>query len=218
MNAYVSPSLITETTCYTCAKSEPTLLLAVSGSHEYEVFSSYIINVFRETYSAEIHVTYPLLMGLVDAEGQPLAALGIRHAAGGQRLFLENYLGQSVESYLRLANGQCVERENIAEVGNLASSGKANILLLLYSMTCFLNHKEISHILYTGTSALNRYLRNLGLNPSELTDADPALLGADAGKWGTYYATHPKVMVGCVAHRLKVLPRVATINGLGAQR
>ena len=198
MHATISPQCKGHTAYTIRCKPQPSLMLALPDSAEYASLSRHIVNVYKKTYNADIQVAYPLLMGFVDAQRNPLAALGIRCAIDESPLFLERYLDQPAEFCLQTITGQPISRYTIAEAGNLASSGKSDILMLLYGLACHLDQEGISHILFTGTSLLKRYLHSLGLYPHVLGEADPARLGADAKGWGTYYATRPKVMAGSI--------------------
>lgn len=180
------------------AKPQPSLTLAWRGDDGYESLARHIASVYRKTYCADIDVTYPLLMGFVDAHENPLAALGIRCAVDESPLFLEQYLDNPAEICLQAITGQRVSRLTIAEAGNMASTGKSDILMLLYGLACHLEQEGMSYILFTGTALLKRYLHSLGLYPHVLADANPARLKTGAGCWGTYYATRPKVMAGSV--------------------
>jgi hypothetical protein len=181
-----------------CEKSQPSLTLAYPGSDEYEALSRHITTVYDKTYGANIYVTYPLLLGFVDARKNPLAALGIRCAVEESPLFLEHYLDQPAESCLHAITGEHISRHTIAEAGNLASSGNGDILMLLYGLACHLDQEGMSVILFTGTSLLKRYLHSLGLYPHVLAEPDSTRLGANAARWGSYYDTRPKVMAGSV--------------------
>jgi len=152
----------------------------------------HIVAVYRAAYGADVEVTYPLLMGFMDAGRKPLAALGIRCTDEESPLFLERYLDHPAERYVQ------APRYAIAEAGNLASAGKSDILMLLYGLACHLEQEGMEYILFTGTSLLKRYLNTLTLYPQVLAEADPARLGKNAARWGTYYATRPKVMAGSV--------------------
>ena len=184
---------------YTIAvKPQPSLTLAWRGCDGYEALALHIATVYRKTYGADIEVVYPLLMGFVDAYARPLSALGIRCAVDESPLFLEQYLDHPAEIYLQAITGQPVSRLTIAEAGNMASTGKGDILKLLYGLACHLEQEGMSHILFTGTALLKRYLHSLGLHPYVLAEASPACLKTGAERWGTYYSTHPKVMAGSV--------------------
>ena len=180
------------------AKPQPSLTLAWRGDDGYESLVRHIASVYRKTYGADIEVAYPLLMGFVDALKRPQAALGIRCAVDESPLFLEQYLDQPAEICLEVLTGQPLSRLTIAEAGNMASTGKGDILMLLYGLACYLEQEGMSHILFTGTALLKRYLNSLGLYPHVLAEANPARLWANAERWGTYYATRPKVMAGSV--------------------
>ena len=180
------------------AKPQPLLTLAWRGCDGYEALALHIATVYRKTYGADIDVAYPLLMGFIDAYARPLSALGIRCASDESPMFLEQYLDHPAEICLQAITGQPVSRLTIAEAGNMASTGKGDILMLLYGLACHLEQEGVSHILFTGTALLKRYLHSLGLYPHVLAEANPARLRAGAERWGTYYATRPKVMAGSV--------------------
>lgn len=179
--------------------SASNVVLVYPGSESYETLADHISTVYQTKFGAEIEVTYQLLMGLMADHGEPpLSALGIRSAGGGP-LFLERYLDQPVEQQLAALFGETLERSEIAEAGNLASSGNNSILLLLYFLSIHLEVCGTRVIIFTGTSLLRRYLGSLGLYPARLAPADPARLGAgEADNWGSYYATKPEVMAGSV--------------------
>ena len=181
------------------SESDPSLVFALPGSTEYESFSQHIKNVFQKTYGAKIEVNYPLLMGFMDEEENPLVALGIRRAINSVPLFLEQYLDYPAESCLQTVTGQPVLRHTIVEVGNLASTGKGDILNLLKCLSFYLDQEGVSHLLLTGTSLLKRYINSLGLYPHILAEALPSRLAQDAAQWGTYYETKPKVLAGSVS-------------------
>lgn len=182
-----------------CKRLQPLMKLALCGEGDYTAIAAHIKAVFHRTYGADVEVTYPLLMGLMDEENNPQAALGIRCGADEQPLFLEQYLDAPVEHCVVDVMGRPVMRDKIAEAGNLASAGRSDLLSLLYGLACYLDHKEVEIILFTGTSFLKQYLNRLDLYPHELAHADPAKLGEDAVNWGSYYTTNPKVMAGSVA-------------------
>ena len=190
---------ISQQPAYTiCLKPQPSLTLVWRGSENYELIARHIAGIYQRTYGADIEVTYPLLIGFVDANANPVAALGVRCAVDESPLFLERYLNQTAEVCLQSITGKRVSRLTIAEVGNMASTGKGDILMLLYGLACHLDCEGMSHILFTGTTLLQRYLHSLGLYPHVLAEADPTRLGTNAKNWGTYYATRPKVMAGSV--------------------
>ncbi|MBI1276137.1 hypothetical protein GC177_09230 [bacterium] len=181
-----------------CSKAHPSIILATPGSDGYTAMAEYIRAVYRKTYQADIDVTYPWLMGLMQDGTRLLSALGIRYASEHGRLFLEQYLPSSAEEHIREATGELPLRQGIAEAGNLASAGKGDVMMLLYGLACHLEQEGMSFILFTGTALLRRYLNSLGLFPYVLAPADPARLGPDAARWGTYYDTKPYVMAGSV--------------------
>ena len=199
MHSYISSQCDSIFASIPLTKQQSSLLLALDGSDEYDVLADYISSVFYKAYGAEITVSYPILMGFADVESDYLAGLGIRFAIDQSPLFVERYLDQPAEISLRTITGENVDRHRLAEAGNLSASGKGTIALLLYGLACYLDQEGMSHILFTGTSPLKRYLNGIGLHPHVLTPADPARLGHEAATWGSYYQTKPKVMAGSVS-------------------
>lgn len=175
-----------------------TAKLAEYGSAGYEIMAQHIEEIFKKHYDAEITVSYPRLIGLVDDADNVKAALGVRRAFHHKPLFLENYLELPAEKHLSTLTGQDVQRHAIAEAGNLASTGKNGIIRLLYALACHLDQEGVEYIIFTGTSLLRRYLHGLGMYPLVLAEANPEKLGDNAACWGSYYDTRPKVMAGSV--------------------
>ena len=179
-------------------KQQSFLRLEMRGDEGYEQFSRHIAKVFKQNYGAKITVAYPLLMGFVDCNNEPISAIGIRYAIMESPLFLERYLDEPAEIILQNITGKKISRRDIAEAGNLASSGNGDILRLLYALACHLEGVGMEYILFTGTSLLRRYLNSLGLYPHILAEAKAERAGENAANWGTYYDTRPKVMAGNV--------------------
>ena len=177
----------------------PSLATALPGTATYRTLSQHIVSVFQEAYSAAVEVRYPSLIGVLDETARPSAALGVRRAAEGGSLFLERYLDQPAEVCLEKITGQRVSRSALAEVGNLASVGVNDISRLFYTLACRFEDEGIAYVLCTGTSLLRRGFNRMGLYSYVLADADPARLNGEASRWGTYYATGPKVLAGNVS-------------------
>lgn len=166
----------------------------------------FIHGVFRQRYGADVQQFAPQLVSLRDADGELVAAAGYRHADGAP-LFLERYLGAPVETLLAGPGGQRPQRAHIAEVGHLAAAraGEGRRLVLLLGP--HLAAQGTRWVVSTLTEELRHLFLRLGIAPLSLGAADPALLGADAARWGSYYEHHPVVLAGQLELALKVLAR-----------
>lgn len=183
---------------YSTDAPEFSLRIAAEGSWEYLHLATYIMNVYRLKYQADIRVAYPLLLGISnEGEDLPFAALGIRKAI--RPLFLERYLDLPVEKAIEEKTGIVVQRSAIAEVGNLASYTTTGVLKLLHCLAVYLDQTGYDHLVFTGTSSLLKpVFRKLGSACHVLADAKPERLGEEQKSWGSYYSTSPKVVVARV--------------------
>ena len=167
-------------------------------SPEREKVEAFIRQVYAKTYQADIDIHYPTLMSVRTAEGNILSAIGFRYASE-EPLFLEHYTGQPIEQCLSKTYGKLVERNEIAEIGNLASLGGGASIYLFAALSSYLNARHIRYATITGTAALQERIRKLGLEPRALCNAEPALLSDEArAQWGSYYEQNPQVLCGSV--------------------
>ena len=168
---------------------------------------SFIQKIYAESYNARISVTYPTLMSIKNGEGNILAAVGFR-PAGDERLFLEQYIGAPIEDSLSGIYSREIRREQITEIGNLASAGGGAAVFLFIAMASHLNNKGISHAVVTGTDLLHKNFVRFGLNPQKICDATPEAVSRDAEKWGSYYDMNPRVLAGSISDSLARLKDV----------
>lgn len=149
---------------------------------------------FAQQHSAHIQHFLPRLFGLWQAD-QPLAAVGLRLASSGP-LFLERYLdGPAEEIIIRRFQSPLV-RQDIAEIGNLASLRPGLQRQLFIYLAHQLAAEGIAWLLFTATPEVANGLRRLGLEPQPITPADPNRLGEESHLWGRYYEHRPWVMAG----------------------
>lgn len=184
----------------------PTLREHGPGDPGRAAVEAYIRTVFRDRFGADVHSFAPMLVGLHDADGTLVAAAGYRAADQGP-LFLERYLDAPVDQRLTDAFDQPVLRSRIAEVGHLAATraGEGRRLILL--MAPLLAREGFDWIVSTLTQELRQLFVRLGVAPIALGMADPALLGKDAGDWGSYYDHRPLVQAGQLQVALQALQR-----------
>lgn len=166
-----------------------------SGQNCRNAIENFIRERFFSHYGAQVQHFMPCLLGLVDPANNLQGALGLRCAASGP-LFLERYLARPIEAEIAQRGGCVLKRNEIVEVGNLATLTPGHARLLIVALTDFLVAQGFRWICFTGTSALLNSFKRLGLGPLSLGAARAECLGEEESAWGTYYATHPQVMVG----------------------
>jgi len=174
----------------------------VTGSYSAEVrreTEQFIRKRFAEAYNADILQFMPILLCLKDNSLSPRAALGLR-PAGKDKLFLENYLSEPVETLLSRKASKPVHRDEIVEVGNLAIGEKGDARALIIAMTAFLAATNSKWVCFTiGPILINSFTR-LGLPLIELGPAELEMLPTEEQlAWGSYYEQKPRVMAGCLS-------------------
>jgi len=157
----------------------------------------FIEQTFHRAYGAEILRHYPTLMSVHDQNDTILAALGFRFAKN-ESLFLEQYLDVPVELQLGDYYHKPIEREVVAEVGNLASLGQGASIFLFAALNAYLARQGIQIVTFTATDFLHRYFTKLGMNTVELGEAKQERLLDLGVSWGTYYKENPCVIAGSV--------------------
>lgn len=161
---------------------------------------SYIRDVYRDRYGAEVRHFAPRLVALRDGAGEIVAAAGYRAAAAGP-LFLERYLDAPVESLLA---SPPPPRSHVVEVGHLAATraGEGRRLILLLGP--HLAAQGYRWVVSTLTQELRQLFVRLGIAPMTLGVADPGALGDEAAQWGCYYDHRPVVLAGPLHQALQL--------------
>src|SRR3954469_9445336 len=97
------------------------LRLVPHQSDDRAAVSAFIQAKFLRDHGAHLHHLMPHLFSLRRPGGEMVAAFGLREAAQ-ERLFMECYPQEPVESRIARLSGHDVARNRIMEVGNLAAS------------------------------------------------------------------------------------------------
>lgn len=166
----------------------------------------FIHGVYRERYGARVQHYAPVLVSLRNAEHEIIAAAGYR-IANAAALFLERYLPQPVEALLARDTAQRVTRARVVEVGHLSASQAGAGKRLIHLMGPHLASLGLEWVVSTLTQELQHLFVRLGITPLALGVADPALLGAAASDWGSYYDHRPVVVAGRIDLALRMLER-----------
>lgn len=167
------------------------------GRAEVERF---VAGVYREHYAANVDAFAPHLVARRDGAGTLTAAAGFRPADAGP-LFLERYLDRPVHEVLG------APRSRIVEVGHLAAVRAGEGRKLILQLGPHLAGLGFQWVVSTLTEELRHLFLRLGIAPQALGVADPAVLGADAARWGRYYDHHPVVLAGAIDPALQALAR-----------
>lgn len=173
------------------------------NSDSYEV-KALISDVFYKTYKAEITVSFPNLLAVIGIDKTIYAAVGFRAASEGD-LFLEQYLDDKVEKVISKIVGKEVLRDEIVEIGSLASQKKGMVQFLYIAIAAYLHSKKYKYVVATGTEFLQKYFKKAGLKPMILCDAKQAALKNQNINWGNYYDSNPRVMLLNVASGYRIL-------------
>ena len=168
---------------------------------------AFVREVYAAHYGAQVRQFMPVLVSLEDDAGLVVAAAGYRSAV--QPLFLERYLDRPVEQVLADAAGATVPRAAIAEVGHFASVQPGQGRRLMAYVGQHLAAAGFQWVVSTATRELRVIFERVRIRPVTLGAADPAVLGAAADDWGSYYAHAPLVLAGEVRSNLARFARAA---------
>ncbi len=196
----------TATTEIRCPAARPALRMHAPGDAGRAEVERFIAAVYRQRHGADVRHFTHTLVSLREETGELVAAAGYR-AADQAPLFLERYLGVPVETRLADAAGVAPARSCIVEVGHLAASraGEGRRLVLLLGP--HLAARGYQWVVSTLTEELRHLFLRLGIAPLALGVADPAVLGEEAVRWGSYYDHRPVVLAGQIDLALRALAR-----------
>jgi hypothetical protein len=158
---------------------------------------AFIRERFEHKHGAAVRSFLPVLLGLEDEAGRIVAAAGYRSADSGA-LYLEQYLGEGIESSIARRMGGTTSRAAIAEIGNFAAADCATAMTLVNVLAEFLVDRGHDWAVFTATRTVRGIMCRLGIELVELARAEQARVAARPDQWGSYYAHDPRVMLGHV--------------------
>lgn len=168
---------------------------------------AFIQERFQDSYAADVQSFMPYLLGVMDDNDTISAVIGFRPASN-EDLFLENYLDDPAEQALSEACGSRIQRQQIVEVGNLASSDGESFRILMIGLVTLLDRLPGTNwIMCTVGDRLFRLLRRTRFFPLVLEQANQQRLSPQQGNWGSYYQHARKVVAGNVSYGLRELKR-----------
>ena len=183
----------------------PRLCIHPPGDARRREVEAFIRRVYAERYGADVSGFAPTLVSLQDDDGI-VAAAGYRSAAQ-DRLFLEGYFDQPIESLLKPHTERPLSRTDIVEIGHLASARAGEGRRLVQMISAHLVEQGFDWVVCTLTAELRHLFLRIGITPLALGAADPDALGQDVGRWGSYYDHHPVVLASPLQHVLHQMDR-----------
>jgi hypothetical protein len=161
----------------------------------------FVQEAFAAKFAARVQSFLPHLLTVRGAERQLCAVAGYR-GAGEERLYLESYLDRPIEQVFAAQYGQPIERHQVVEVGNLASSRCRMARQLVAALPAHLMAQGFEWIAFTATLAVRQLLDRFGAPVVDLGPANPAKVSQSGDAWGSYYDHEPRVLAGRLADGL----------------
>tara|TARA_B110000285_G_scaffold192842_1_gene221490 strand:- start:180 stop:842 length:663 start_codon:yes stop_codon:yes gene_type:complete len=189
------------------------LNISLNGEKGRLEIEEFIHKVFANHYGANIQNYLPWLLGIFDQHNELQGALGLKEAYGN-RLFLEQYLNDSVEEVASQVINTNINREDIIEVGNLAAVSLGGTRSLIYMLAAFLRGAGYKWVVCTATPLLVKSFERLHIPIYHLADAIYEDLSEGQPSWGSYYRNNPKVFIGNINEGFDVLQKNPNLNQL----
>lgn len=188
-------------------------LHAVGGTGRAEA-EAFVRTRFADRHDARIDHFLPELLSL-RALRDLCGVVGLCPARD-HRLFVETYLDAPVEQAVSAHIGQRVTRDEVIEIGNLASSWPGASALLFVFLGEVLIEVGPRFAVFTATRHVEQLLRRRGYVATALTAADPARLPDGGALWGRYYASAPRVLCGEIAPAVRQARRSRSYRAAAA--
>jgi hypothetical protein len=161
------------------------------------VAESFIREVYADEYGAELREFPSRIFALLSETDEIACAAGVRLQDDG--FFSEHYMDVPVEKALGAASTRRILRDEIFEVTTLASRAPHATAGFIESVGNFGEANGFVWSFFTLTRRLYRLVDRLGHPLTHLADADYRRI-PDHERWGTYYASEPKVFAIASPH------------------
>lgn len=167
---------------------------------------------YKRSYEAQIDPNPDhFIVCFADDEGEPeraIACAGVT-SAGSRKLFSEAYIDEPVETLVARSEDRVVTRNDIIEVGSLASEGyrAGTELVRILPILCWCLGRR--YVLCTTTAQLRQMFHDAGMEFKSLQGARVDRLDSQQqDRWGSYYEQSPITGYFC----LKQLTHVFATN------
>lgn len=172
---------------------------------------AFVADRFRHHYQAEVTHFLPYLISTKTNETLT-AAMGFQPAGSANPLFLEQYLSTSIEAEVSRLTHQTVDRNKIAEVGNLTSVHRGTSQLLFVLTIAVLHEAGFEWSVFTATKQVQHLLGRLNLITITVSEANPDKLIEGKQSWGSYYDDKPNVLIGNLTDAIALLKQHEVIG------
>jgi hypothetical protein len=166
------------------------------------VAETFIRNVYATEYGAQLQSFPSRIFALLNGYDEIACAAGVRFQDDG--FFSERYLDSPIEQALGVASRRTIARVEIFEVTTFASRAPRATAGFIESIGRFGEANGFVWSFFTLTRRLHRLVERLGHPLTHLADADHSRI-PDHERWGTYYASEPKVCA-IASPRLALVP------------
>jgi len=173
-------------------------------SQERHFIEQFVAERFDHYYQAEITHFLPYFLSTKTGDTHT-AVVGFQSAGSVKPLFLEQYLNASIEDEVSRLSGLTVERNRIAEVGNLTSIHRGTSQLLFVLIIAILHEAGFEWTVFTATKHVQQLLSRLNLVVINVCEADPDKLINGKQSWGSYYDDKPNVIIGNLTNAIAQL-------------
>jgi len=167
-----------------------------SRRHPAEEF---IKNIYAARYGAQLETFPSRIIAVLDNRDEIFCAAGLRFLNDG--FFSERYLDTPIEDALSAISARTVHRSAIFEVTTLASRAPLATAGFIGQIGAFGEEAGFEWSFFTLTRRLHLLVSRLGIALTYLGEADHRRI-TDSERWGTYYASQPKVYA-VASRRLK---------------
>ncbi|WP_045857674.1 thermostable hemolysin [Teredinibacter purpureus] len=148
---------------------------------------------YQAVFDADILPNPDNFLALYDDAGELQACCGITYARGN-KMFSEQYLDMPIEKAIAANCGEKVERDQVLEVGSLATHSRSAGTELMKMIPVVVWSQGKRYAVLTATSQLARIMRQVGVPAKLIAHASSDRLSdVDREKWGSYYKTNPFV-------------------------
>ncbi|MCX4186841.1 thermostable hemolysin [Methylophaga sp. OBS4] len=173
----------------------------------------FIARCFFKAYGAQISHFLPYLLS-AHIDFKICAAVGFQPAMHGKSLFLEHYLDRDIETELGVVARARVQRENVVEIGNLASGRQRATQTLFVLLADILQQVGYEWVVFTANRSVQRWLDSLNISTLMIKEADPRRLPDKGTLWGTYYDDRPVVLASNIQQSFGQLKQNRVIDFL----
>ncbi len=153
----------------------------------------FIKTAFQKKYNAKISFFYPNF--IVVYKNQTLVGVLGWQKGNNNKFFLECYLEHNIENVIKTKIGIDLKRDEIIEIGNLATIDSYASFCLFAHVFNNLNTLSSKFIVFTATRSLLSILIKMKITTYILSEAKSSCLNKeDITNWGSYYEHKPIVI------------------------